>query len=171
VGLAKFVGLLAIKMGSDMKRHSGMLLKVLNRTAQEERSPAARRAFVSACASVAKYSSPVQVQALFEDTVAFYSTGSANAQITAGLLLRELSRQISDTFSGYHALVLPLAFMARFVYLGLLYLLLDVKIFKFMANCNPYRFSTSSLECRYFIMLILFLLLTFCPTQNDGFQF
>ena len=116
MGLAKFVGLLAQKMGSDMKRHAGMLLKVLNRAAQEEKSSAARRAFVSACASVAKYASPLQVQALFEDTVAFYNTGAASAQVTAGLLLRELSRQISDTFVGYHALVLPLAFIARFVF-------------------------------------------------------
>ena len=110
-------------MGSDMKRHTGMLLKVLNRAAQEERSPSARRAFISACVSVAKYCTPIQIQALFEDTVSFYSTDSANAQITAGLLLRELSGQISDAFAGYHALVLPLAFMARFLFLeGSLYI-------------------------------------------------
>lgn len=114
VGLAKFISLLTQKVGSDMKKYAGALLKVLKTVSQEEKSPSSRRAFVSACATIAKHAGPVQIQSLFEDAVALYSTGAINAQITSALLLRELSLQASDAFVGYHTMVLPIAFIARF---------------------------------------------------------
>ncbi|MCO5551056.1 hypothetical protein L7F22_004553 [Adiantum nelumboides] len=114
VGVAKFISLLIQQQGPQMRKFAGILLKALKTVCQEEKSPSSRHAFVSACASIAKYAGTTQIQSLFEDTTALYDENTSTAKITSALLLRELSHQAHDVFVGYHALVLPTAFIARF---------------------------------------------------------
>ncbi|MCO5585966.1 hypothetical protein L7F22_039902 [Adiantum nelumboides] len=114
VGVAKFISLLIQQEGPQMRKFAGILLKALKTVCQEEKSPSSRHAFVTACASIAKYAGTTQIQSLFEDTTALYDENTSTAKITSALLLRELSHQAHDVFVGYHALVLPTAFIARF---------------------------------------------------------
>ncbi|KAI5083342.1 hypothetical protein GOP47_0003085 [Adiantum capillus-veneris] len=114
VGVAKFISLLTQQQGSEMQQYAGTLLKALKAVCRDEKSPSSRHALVSACASIAKYAGATQIQCLFEDSIALYVENTSSAKITSALLLRELSHQAHDVFVGYHTLVLPTAFIARF---------------------------------------------------------
>ncbi|KAH7302077.1 hypothetical protein KP509_23G055400 [Ceratopteris richardii] len=114
VGVSRFIDLMMHQHGPQMKKFTGVLLKVLKTAAQEEKSPAARQALVSACVSVAKYADNTQVQSLVEDVITLFNENIPNTKITSALLLKGLSNQAHNIFVGYHALVLPSAFIARF---------------------------------------------------------
>lgn len=114
VGVAKFISLLTQHVGSNITPYAGILLTVLKTAVQNEKSTSSSRAFASTCATVVKHAGHMQVKALFEEAVTLYHSSAAKSQITSALLLKELSHQASEIFAGYHAVVLPVAFVARF---------------------------------------------------------
>ncbi|KAH9316636.1 hypothetical protein KI387_025263, partial [Taxus chinensis] len=115
VGVARFISLLVQKVGFDIKPFISTLSKVLFPAVQVEKSSAGRRAFASACGDLLKYATSAQAQKMIEDTVALYTSGSdRGTQVASALLLKNFSHRAADTVKGYHTIVLPVAFVARF---------------------------------------------------------
>lgn len=115
--MAKFISLLAQRVGSDIKPHSGSLLKVLFSAVKSDKSPAVRRAFAVACGGVAKYAGEPQVRWLLVEAAALYTAEGADkdSQLASALVLEQVSLQANEILKGHYTLVLPLAFIARFV--------------------------------------------------------
>ncbi|GLJ38855.1 hypothetical protein SUGI_0791890 [Cryptomeria japonica] len=115
VGVARFISLLIQKVGMDIKPFVSTLSKVLFPAVQGEKSSAGRRAFASACGDLLKYASSAQAQKMIEDTVALYTSDSdRSTQVASALLLKNFSHRAAETVKGYHTIVLPVAFVARF---------------------------------------------------------
>lgn len=114
VGVASFITLLVQKVTTDIKPFTSTLLKLLLAAVLEEKSKAAKRAFAAACAMVLKYAGPSQAQKLIEDTAALH-LGERTAQISCAILLRNYSNFATDIVSGYHAVIVPVTFVSRFV--------------------------------------------------------
>lgn len=113
VGVASFISLLVQKVGVDIRPFTSMLLKLLFPVVKEEKSGTAKRAFANACGIVLKYAVPSQAQKLIEDTVALLN-GDRNAQVSCAVLLKSFSSMASDVLSGYHDVIVPPIFLARF---------------------------------------------------------
>eukprot|EP01018_Ginkgo_biloba_P028632 Gb_39358 [translate_table: standard] len=104
-------------MASDMKPFITTLVKVLFPAVQGEKSAAGRRAFAAACAGLLRHAGSAQTQKMIEDTVALYTSGGdRGAQVASALLLKNFSHQAADTVKGYHTIILPVAFVARFAF-------------------------------------------------------
>lgn len=114
VGVASFIVLLIQKVGSDVKPHTGMLLKLLFPAVINEKSWAAKRAFAGACAMVFKHTTLVHAQKLIEDTIAL-QIGDKNSQLSCGILMKNYSNLAFDVVSGYHAVIYPVIFAARYI--------------------------------------------------------
>lgn len=102
------------KITVDIKPFTTMMLKLLFQAVVEEKSAAVKRALAFACAITLKYASPPQAQKLIEDTSALH-LGERNAQISGAVLLKAYLNLAPDVLSGYHAIVVPLTFVLRFV--------------------------------------------------------
>lgn len=113
VGVASFIVLLIQKVGSDVKPHTGMLLKLLFPAVINEKSWAAKRAFAGACAMVFKHTTLVHAQKLIDDTIAL-QIGDNNSQLSCGILMKNYSNLAFDVVSGYHAVIYPVIFAARY---------------------------------------------------------
>lgn len=97
-----------------MKPYTSSLLKVLLNASQSERSSSGKKAFAAACAAVARFSDEPQYQRLVDNSITLYiSSGETAFRLAGALVLKELSHQTSDRLRGYHAVVLPVAFIAR----------------------------------------------------------
>ncbi|KAL6906048.1 hypothetical protein ACP4OV_003649 [Aristida adscensionis] len=113
VGVASFVTLLVQKVMIDIKPFTAMLLKLLYSAVLDERSPAAKRAFASSCATVLKYASPSQAQKLIEETTCLH-LGGKNEQLSGAILIKAYLSNAADVLSGYNAAIIPVVFVSRF---------------------------------------------------------
>ncbi|CAA6669169.1 unnamed protein product [Spirodela intermedia] len=113
VGVANFISLLIQKVNADIKPFTAMLLKPLFHAVLEEKSGAAKRAFAAACAVTLKYAGASQTQKIIDDTTTLH-LGDRNAQFSCAILLKNFLNIAADVLSGYHAVVLPVIFVARF---------------------------------------------------------
>lgn len=113
VGVANFISLLIQKVNADIKPFTAMLLKPLFHAVLEEKSSAAKRAFAAACAITLKYAGASQTQKIIDDT-AMLHLGDRNAQISCAIQLKNFLNIAADVLSGYHAVVLPVIFVARY---------------------------------------------------------
>ncbi|CAM6125657.1 unnamed protein product [Calypogeia fissa] len=114
-GVARFINQLAMRVGFDLKPHSGALLKVLFSAVKSEKSVAAKRAFANACGAVAKYAGEPQIEWLLTESVALYTSGTdKDAHMACALVLEQSSLQANEILKGHYALVLPIAFIGRF---------------------------------------------------------
>lgn len=91
-----------------------MLLKLVYHAVLEEKSGAAKRAFAASCAVILRHSSPPQAQKLIEETAAL-NLGERNEQISCAILLKNYLNLAAHILSGYHAIVIPVVFVSRFV--------------------------------------------------------
>jgi proteasome component ECM29 len=114
-GTARFISQLATRVGFELKPHSGVLLKVLFSAVKTEKSAAVKRAFANACGAVVKYAGEPQIQWLLTESVALYRSGAdKDTQIASAFILEQISLQANEVLKGHYALVLPVAFIARF---------------------------------------------------------
>lgn len=114
VGVANFITLLVQKVTTDVKPYVNMLSKVLFQAVLDEKSSSAKRAFGASCAIILKYATPSQAQKIIEDTAALH-LGDRNSQISCAILLKNYSSLAADVVNGYHATILPVVFLSRYV--------------------------------------------------------
>lgn len=115
VGVARFISFLVQNVGSDIKPYINSLVKVLFPAVEREKSSASKKAFAAACGGLLKYAGSAQAQKMIEDSIALYtSVGDKETQVASAILLKTFSQQAADIVKGYHTIVLPVVFMARF---------------------------------------------------------
>jgi proteasome component ECM29 len=115
VGVARFISFLVQNVGSDIKPFINSLVKILFLAVEREKSSAAKKAFAAACGGLLKYAGSAQAQKMIEDTIALYTSGGdKGTQVASAILLKTFSHQAADIVKGYHTIVLPVVFMARF---------------------------------------------------------
>ncbi|KAK3264270.1 hypothetical protein CYMTET_26979, partial [Cymbomonas tetramitiformis] len=115
VGTASFITKVCERVGKEIKPHGGKLMQSLTEAARSENSKAVRKAYATACGTVAKYAAEKRVTRLVEDALTSYvDPGDASARHFAAVLLQQLSHQASDVAAQYATQILPRAFMAQF---------------------------------------------------------
>ncbi|KAK9810293.1 hypothetical protein WJX72_008148 [[Myrmecia] bisecta] len=113
VGTARFIAALTMRLASDIRPQSAVLIKALLGAARAERSSAVKRAYASSAASVAKYATDARVGKMVSEAVELYSDpGDMESRYLAGLIIKELSRQAADVFNAHKSQAMPLAFVA-----------------------------------------------------------
>ncbi|XP_078435505.1 ARM repeat superfamily protein isoform X2 [Wolffia australiana] len=113
VGVANFITSLLQKANSEFMPFTSALLKPLFNAVLEEKGSAAKRAFATACASSLKSAGASQMQKIIDETAALH-LGDRSAQISCATLLRSFLNIAGDRVGGYHAVILPVIFVARF---------------------------------------------------------
>ncbi|EOD27648.1 hypothetical protein EMIHUDRAFT_204549 [Emiliania huxleyi CCMP1516] len=117
-GAARVVLQLARDRQSALTPHAGKLLSVATRAILEERSAAARRAYASAAAQLARLAKPEPLGDLLRSLTQRYvltavTTNEQEERLTLASLVRELGRGAPDAMGGLRADWLPLAFIGR----------------------------------------------------------
>jgi len=117
-GAARTLMQLAQRRPNAVAPHAGRILATLAAAIPEERSVAARRAYTSAAAQVARLTKPEPLGEMLRKMAERYATGAITTneegeRLVLATLVRELGRGAPDAMAGLRADWLPLAFVGR----------------------------------------------------------
>ncbi|CAG9462820.1 unnamed protein product [Pedinophyceae sp. YPF-701] len=121
VGTARFVGMLAMSLGSELKEKAGHLIKALLDGVSTDQSQAVRSAYASAFASLCKIAKPERLEKVAGDLRGMWDAdgagggGGGDTAVVCALAVRAMSRSAPDAFSQISASLLPVVYMGQFL--------------------------------------------------------